>query len=78
MIGVVRTSRILAVEYGWRVRAAAVNAQVGASACSNHSGEAEVARKVFAIVDKKFQECVFGAEIPPGEFVRTEVNTSAS
>lgn len=57
--------------YGWRVCAAALVALVAASACSDHAGKTELARQLFAIVDKQFQECVFGAEIPPNELGRT-------
>jgi hypothetical protein len=48
-------------------------ALAAASACSDYGAKTEPARKIFAIVDRQFQECVFGAEIPPGELGRTEV-----
>ena len=57
--------------YGWRVRA--LLALVAASACSDHGAKTEVARKIFTIVDRQFQECIFGAEVPPGDLGRTEV-----
>src|SRR4051812_16759957 len=59
--------------YGWRVDAAVLVALVAATACSEHDANTELARKIFTIVDKQFQECAFGAEVPPNELGRTEV-----
>ncbi len=57
---------------GWRAGVAAL-VVVAASACSDRDAKIEAARKIVAIVDRQFQECVFGAEVPPAELGRTEV-----
>ncbi len=73
MTGAARAIRLRGMVDGWPGAAAAIAALVFVGACSNHDAETELARRIIAIVDTQFQECVFGAEIPPGTLGRTEV-----